>query len=176
MLTRSRPTWELPESAATDEADFLNRRDLCKTIAAGSILAGSASLMGASSAFAATENDPSAHLYPAKRNEAYTLDRDITPEKITTTYNNFYEFGSHKNIWKAAQKLKTRPWDVTIDGMGRKGDEGRYRHAAEIDAAGRTPVPAPLRRGMGHRRSLDRVSDEGRCWTTPNRCRGPSMS
>ena len=39
MLTRSKPTWEMPESEATPEADFLNRRELCKTIAAGSILA-----------------------------------------------------------------------------------------------------------------------------------------
>lgn len=120
MLTRSKPTWELPEAAATDESDFLNRRELCKTIAAGSILAGPASLIGASAAQAATPADPSAGLYPAKRNPAYTLDRDITPEKITTTYNNFYEFGSHKNIWKAAQKLKIRPWEVTIDGMVEK--------------------------------------------------------
>ena len=33
------------------------------------------------------------------------------------TYNNFFEFGSHKKIWKAAQRLKIRPWTVTIDGM-----------------------------------------------------------
>tara|TARA_R110000868_G_scaffold29080_7_gene108332 strand:- start:5972 stop:6964 length:993 start_codon:yes stop_codon:yes gene_type:complete len=125
MLTRSKPTWELPESAATDESAFLNRRELCKTIAAGSILAGPAAaigapLFGASSAMAAEAADPSAGMYPAKRNDAYTLDREITPEKITTTYNNFYEFGSHKNIWKAAQKLQTRPWTVTIDGMVEK--------------------------------------------------------
>lgn len=124
MLTRSKPTWEMPESEATSEADFLNRRELCKTIAAGSILAaGSIPLLGAGSASAATPDpavDPSASLYPAKRNEAYKLDREITSEKIATTYNNFYEFGSHKNIWKAAQKLETRPWTVTIDGMVEK--------------------------------------------------------
>lgn len=121
MLTRSKPTWEIPESEATPEADFLNRRELCKTIAAGSILAaGSVPLIGAGSASAATPADPSAGMYPAKRNEAYTLDREVTPEKIATTYNNFYEFGSHKNIWKAAQKLETRPWTVTIDGMVEK--------------------------------------------------------
>ena len=117
MLTRSKPTWEMPESAATDESDFLNRRELCKIIAAGSILAGPASVIGASSAWAATPEDPSAGLYPAKRNEAYKLDREITPEKITTTYNNFYEFGSHKSIYKAAQALKTSPWAITIDGL-----------------------------------------------------------
>ena len=121
MLTRSKPTWEIPESEATPEADFLNRRELCKTIAAGSILAaGSLPLIGAGTASAATPEDPSAGLYPAKRNEAYKLDRKVTSEKIATTYNNFYEFGSHKNIWKAAQKLQTRPWTVTIDGMVEK--------------------------------------------------------
>ena len=121
MLTRSKPTWEMPESEATPEADFLNRRELCKTIAAGSILAaGSLPLIGAGTASAATPEDPSAGLYPAKRNEAYKLDRQVTSEKIATTYNNFYEFGSHKNIWKAAQKLQTRPWTVTIDGMVEK--------------------------------------------------------
>ena len=121
MLTRSKPTWEMPESEATPEADFFNRRELCKTIAAGSILAaGSLPLIGAGTASAATPEDPSAGLYPAKRNEAYKLDRKVTSEKIATTYNNFYEFGSHKNIWKAAQKLQTRPWTVTIDGMVEK--------------------------------------------------------
>ena len=121
MLTRSKPTWEMPESEATPEADFFNRRELCKTIAAGSILAaGSLPLIGAGTASAATPGDPSAGLYPAKRNEAYKLDRKVTSEKIATTYNNFYEFGSHKNIWKAAQKLQTRPWTVTIDGMVEK--------------------------------------------------------
>ena len=113
----------MPESQATAEADFFNRRELCKTIAAGSILAaGSGPLIGAwyAAEAAPTPADLSSGLYPAKRNEAYKLDREITPEKITTTYNNFYEFGSHKNIWKAAQKLQTRPWIVTIDGLVEK--------------------------------------------------------
>lgn len=113
----------MPEAEATAEADFFNRRELCKTIAAGSILAaGSGPLIGAwyAAEAAPTTADLSSGLYPAKRNEAYKLDREITPEKITTTYNNFYEFGSHKNIWKAAQKLQTRPWIVTIDGLVEK--------------------------------------------------------
>ena len=116
MLTRSRPAWALPEAAATPEPVFLNRRELCKSVAAGSILAAVPVLAGAAGAAA----DPSAGLYPAPRNDAYRLDRAVTPEKIATTYNNFYEFGSHKNIWKAAQKLKVRPWTVTIDGMVEK--------------------------------------------------------
>ena len=38
--------------------------------------------------------DPTADLYPAKRNEKYVLDRPVTDEKINTNYNNFFEFGS----------------------------------------------------------------------------------
>ena len=121
MLTRSKRSWEIPEREAAPESVFLNRRELCKTVAAGSILAAAAPLVGlADKAFAATETDPSASLYPAPRNPAYTLDRKITPENLVTTYNNFYEFGSQKNIWRAAQKLPIRPWTVTFDGMVEK--------------------------------------------------------
>jgi sulfoxide reductase catalytic subunit YedY len=69
---------------------------------------------------AAPAPDPSAGLYPAKRNERYTLDRPITDEKLSTTYNNYYEYGSQKTIAEDAQKLPIRPWTVTIDGMVEK--------------------------------------------------------
>jgi methionine sulfoxide reductase catalytic subunit len=61
--------------------------------------------------------DPSLALYPAQRNAAYVLDRDITPERLATSYNNFYEFGSSKNIWRAAEALPIRPWEIRIDGL-----------------------------------------------------------
>src|SRR5215510_4435975 len=61
--------------------------------------------------------DPTKDLYPASRNEKYTLDRPVTDEKINTSYNNFYEFGSSKSVAKAAQALKLRPWTIKIDGM-----------------------------------------------------------
>jgi sulfoxide reductase catalytic subunit YedY len=110
MLIRNRRPWELPESAATSEGAFWSRRELMKAIAAGPILA------AAGSAFAA-EEDPTAGLYPAQRNLRYMVDRPITEQKFVETYNNFYEFGSHKEIAKAAQALKVRPWQVKIDGM-----------------------------------------------------------
>ena len=66
---------------------------------------------------------PTKDLYPLKRNETFTLDRPITDEKINTSYNNFYEFGGSKNIVKAAQALKLRPWTVKIDGMVEKAQE-----------------------------------------------------
>ena len=33
------------------------------------------------------------------------------------SFNNFYEFGSHKAIAPAAQALRLRPWQVRIDGL-----------------------------------------------------------
>ncbi len=123
MLIRVKRGWELPESAATPEDAFLNRRRLLKGLAAGPILAAGspfAAALSLGTAAAAGDDDPSADLYPAPRNERFKLDRPLTDEEITGKYNNFYEFGSHKKIWKAAQKLKTRPWTVAIDGLVEK--------------------------------------------------------
>lgn len=117
MLIKIPRGWELPEAMATDEAVFIDRRNLMKGLAAGSILAATSTALPWRGANAATgDEDPSAHLYPLKRNEKFKLDRDITPADVNAKYNNFYEFGSHKEIWQAAQKLPIRPWIVTIDG------------------------------------------------------------
>ena len=106
--------WELPESAATPESVFLNRRHIVQGLALGGIAATMPGL-----AFGANDpDDPSAGLYPVARNESYIAGegRKLTPEDTATRYNNFYEFGTSKKIWKAAQRLKIRPWDVRIDG------------------------------------------------------------
>src|SRR5271154_5575419 len=113
MYIRRKRGWELPESTATDEAVFHDRRRLVQAIAAGPILA--AGLLRGHGALA--DADPSAGLYPVKRNPKYTLDRPLTDEKYPTTYNNFYEFGTDKDIVQAAQALPIRPWTITIDGM-----------------------------------------------------------
>lgn len=112
MLTRLRKGWELPESAATPESVYLNRRQLIRAAGAGALFA---TMPG----FAArAEDGPIApELYPAPRNDLFTVERDLTPEDLATTYNNYYEFGSYKNISMAAQALQLRPWAVTIDGM-----------------------------------------------------------
>lgn len=113
MLIKRRRGWELPESAATPEAAYLNRRDLLLGMGMATI----GGTLPVAAAFA-QEADPSAKLYPVTRNAKYTLDRPITAEKLATTYNNFYEFSGDKSIWRDAQKrMKVRPWMVKIDGM-----------------------------------------------------------
>ena len=104
--------WELPERVATPEHLFFNRRAFLAATGAALVAPGLAAAQSAADA-----SDPSAHFYPAKRNEKYVLDRPITDEAINTTYNNFYEFGSSKTISRAAQALQLRPWTVKIDGM-----------------------------------------------------------
>jgi sulfoxide reductase catalytic subunit YedY len=118
MLIKRKRGWELPESAATPEAVYLNRRQLMKGAAGGGILA--ASSLIATPLLAQDAADPSAKLYPVKRNETYTLDRPVTQERLATTYNNFYEFGTDKSIVSDAKKLQIRPWMVKIDGMVEK--------------------------------------------------------
>jgi sulfoxide reductase catalytic subunit YedY len=115
MWIRRRRGWEIPESQATAEAVFLNRREL---LAGGGAVAG-ASALGACPALAQAA-DPTFDLYPAKPNAAYVLDRPITPEKFSADYNNFYEFGSSKSVAAAARALKVRPWTVKVDGLVEK--------------------------------------------------------
>ena len=111
--------WEIPERNATPEHLVFNRRAL---------LAGGVGVLALAPYAARAQRiadlaklpDPSANLYPAKRNETYKLDRKITDEKINDHYNNFYEFGTQKDIAEAAQALPVRPWTVKIDGMVEK--------------------------------------------------------
>ena len=111
MYIKKHKSWALPEHLATDEHVYLNRRQLLSRI--GLAGAGLAALqLPFASALAAPITG-----FPAPQNDAYSLDRPLTMEEEATTYTNFYEFGSSKNIWRKAQKLVTDPWMVTIDGM-----------------------------------------------------------
>ncbi|WP_375594388.1 protein-methionine-sulfoxide reductase catalytic subunit MsrP [Algihabitans albus] len=134
MLIKRRRGWELPESAATPEPIYHGRRRFLRSAAAGSVLVGAGGLLaacdepaqadgsglnegpGALQMAQAASDDPSAQLYPVPRNEAFVLDREITEERLAITYNNFYEFGSSKNIWQRAQDLPIRPWTISLTG------------------------------------------------------------
>jgi sulfoxide reductase catalytic subunit YedY len=127
MLIKRVRGWELPESTATPEAGYRDRRRFLKGLATGPMLLSAGSLLGLAACdetdrVEAKEKsepapDPSAHLYPVPRNMRYRVERPLTPERLITTYNNFYEFGSHKRIFERAQALPIRPWTVTFDGM-----------------------------------------------------------
>ncbi len=136
MLIKCPHGWELPESAATDESIYWDRRRFLRGLAAGGMVS---SLPFGQARSAVPGDDPSSHLYPLPRNDTYKLDRPLTNEAIASTNNNFYEFGSHKQIAKAAQKLPIRPWTVVLDGLVEK------ERALDIDdLLGRMPLEERL--------------------------------
>ncbi len=107
--------WEIPERLATPEHLFFDRRAFLKATAAATATVLAPEL--ATAQRIADLPDPTKDLYPVKRNERYALDRAVTEERINTNYNNFYEFSSSKNVARAAQNLRLRPWTIKIDGM-----------------------------------------------------------
>ncbi|HYA74455.1 MAG TPA: protein-methionine-sulfoxide reductase catalytic subunit MsrP [Roseiarcus sp.] len=109
MRYHRRHGWEIRAGETTPESIFLDRRAFVAGAGAFAAYGGLTRPAGAD------EPDATASLYPAKRNDAYALDREVTPEKINLNYNNFYEFGTSKHL--SADGLKTRPWMVTIDGL-----------------------------------------------------------
>jgi len=118
MTPHHRPGWYLPERATTPEDVFQARRRLLKTAAAGSVLAATGLPRAAAAApEGPPEGDPTASLYPVPRNDAYGAARPLSDEDQAVTYNNYYEFGSSKTIWRRAQDLPIRPWTVRIDGL-----------------------------------------------------------
>ena len=111
MFLKKNKVWNLKESSITSESIFNKRRKIIKNLAIGSLVVPSASLIP----FTAFSS-----FYPPITNNFYKVDRVLTKESLATTYTNFYEFGSSKNIWRRAAQLKTDPWLLTIDGLVNK--------------------------------------------------------
>ena len=110
MHIRKNRSWELPDSAVTDESHYLRRREFLRTfgfgLAATAILP--ATMRAASSGF------------PDSLNSAYKLDGvKLTPYDSVTTYNNFYEWGLAKDQPSklANNGWQTEPWTIEIGGL-----------------------------------------------------------
>ena len=111
MFIKRQKIWNIKESSITSEFFFKSRRKILKNLAVGSLVVPGTSLIS----FPAFSS-----FYPPTTNNSYKVDREITKESLATTYTNFYEFGSSKNIWRRASQLKTDPWLLTIDGLVNK--------------------------------------------------------
>jgi sulfoxide reductase catalytic subunit YedY len=98
----------LPTSEITPREVFLNRRALIAGAAAGV-----GGLLLPDIAGAAQRIEP----LNARRNPAFAPADPPTDKKLSTTYNNYYEFGTSKNgPAREAASLNTRPWTVEIVG------------------------------------------------------------
>jgi methionine sulfoxide reductase catalytic subunit len=92
-----RKGWEIPATLVTPEAAFLNRRQAL-ALAGISVLGIGGNAQAATNATFADAGRP------------------VTEESYNTTYNNFYEFGTSKQIFSAAEALPVKPWQIAIDG------------------------------------------------------------
>jgi sulfoxide reductase catalytic subunit YedY len=110
-----RPDWQLPESAATPEQVFLNRRRFLRDL--GFAGAGLAALSTGLGRLSAAEAKAAAKLFPAKRNPDFNPGWPLTDEKTAGTYNNFYEFSLGKDVYKYVDKFTTEPWKVEVTGL-----------------------------------------------------------
>ncbi|GJM27218.1 MAG: protein-methionine-sulfoxide reductase catalytic subunit MsrP [Phycisphaerae bacterium] len=110
-----RPSWYLPDSAATDEAAFLNRRDFLKALGFGGLMAG-----GLAAPSFAQGPTPTAELALPEfvRNPKFAdVGRAITEQYVGTTFNNFWEFTQGKNVHDYAKDFNLDPYTFTIDGL-----------------------------------------------------------
>ncbi|HEX4365809.1 MAG TPA: molybdopterin-dependent oxidoreductase, partial [Rhodopila sp.] len=102
--------WEVTERQVTPEHVMLKRRSLLKGATAMTILPA-----GALSSRTAWADAPISQDVPVKHD--FKPGRPVTEEKYATTYNNYYEFDESKDLWRAAQAMKTSPWTIEIAGM-----------------------------------------------------------
>ncbi len=131
MVTiRCVPSWHLPSCLTTPENVFWHRRDVLRALGLGTAalalpqLASAAPDPPAAPKASAKMVQPAigalyGERFPAKRNAVYTLgDRPLTPEAISTQYNNFYEFTIDKDrVWELAQGYPVVPWQIKVKGL-----------------------------------------------------------
>ncbi|MDJ0866799.1 MAG: protein-methionine-sulfoxide reductase catalytic subunit MsrP [Myxococcota bacterium] len=97
-----RPPDPIPAGEITDRAVFLRRRELL----GGALGAAATALLPGCS----QDEAPPPLAMPPTPDE-------ITAKVLTTTYNNFYEFGTSKQApAERAHTLRPRPWSVAIEG------------------------------------------------------------
>lgn len=121
-IIRVPKSWEIPEREVTPEAAFFNRRRFLKTLMGATLGASIMPILGCQqseeSKVTLSTSLSRTKLTSVKRNPLFAeVDRPITEETLAGRYNNYYEFGSGKSIWQAAQALPTEDWKVEVTGL-----------------------------------------------------------
>lgn len=130
---RRAPREIVEEGGLTSESAYFGRREVLRALGFGGLAVAASPLLlgrGATGLLAqpAPETFPPAvgskydDLFPAKRNKTYDFaPLPETPEKITGSYNNFYEFTTDKaRVWRMAKDFVASPWTVQVKGAVEK--------------------------------------------------------
>ena len=109
MFFKRTKKWSNSKKNVTPEQIYFNRRTILKGLGFTSIPLSIDSLLFANQDYK----------YHYVNNNKYFMDQDrsLTDELKVTNYNNFYEFGTTKNIKRKAQKLSVSPRNIKIDGL-----------------------------------------------------------
>ncbi|MCH9649855.1 MAG: protein-methionine-sulfoxide reductase catalytic subunit MsrP [Deltaproteobacteria bacterium] len=120
--------WLLPNSQGTPEGVFLNRRQVLRSLGYSSLglvlgantgcdldLGGFRHRRRTAGALGRRFRDR----FPARRNLDFGIgDRSLTPEEVSSSTNNFYEFSTNKGaVWELAQGYPVDPWVVEVGGL-----------------------------------------------------------
>ncbi|OUR73593.1 mononuclear molybdenum enzyme YedY [Arcobacter sp. 31_11_sub10_T18] len=99
----------IKQNDITPEGLFNDRRKFLK-LGAAAVVANSAIVD-----LLAEDKYPTSNLMYKK--DSNPLDLDLNTFEQITSYNNFYEFSTSKDIKKLVHTLKPNPWSITIDGL-----------------------------------------------------------
>ena len=113
--------WEIPESQATPESDYINRRKFIKNMgmaSAGALLFSTAACADKKKGVAKQLEPYQEQTLAAENNANFTIKRQMTDELVAATYNNYYEFTNRKSdVWKKMTNFRDRPWAVEVSGL-----------------------------------------------------------
>ncbi len=129
IFPRIRPSWQLKEHQATAETVFFNRkrsrRQFLKTTMGAGIGIGSAVALNSCRPPLSEDNRAEFEAtlgrqlsgFRAHPNFGPLPESPTTVQQYASRFNNFYEFGGTKNIWRKAQALPSEDWKLTVDGL-----------------------------------------------------------
>jgi sulfoxide reductase catalytic subunit YedY len=113
---------DIRSSEITPKSLYLNRRKFL----AGAAIAGAAAAtgLGLREIVSPSATVLAGNKIDGVKKSALSTTETVTPCKDVTNYNNYYEFSTEKDEpAKLAQKFRTRPWKVKIDGLVDKKQE-----------------------------------------------------
>ena len=124
-----KPDWQISESQATPHSVYVNRRKFIKQLGLGSLAIPAIVANCRPAEHSVQEKQASKasmqvairDLFPARRNDKYTLDRPLTDELVAGLYNNYYEFTTDKDrVAELARDFIIDPWRIEISGLVNK--------------------------------------------------------
>ena len=115
MLIKQKISSDIKSSEITPESVFMNRRRFIQSAAIAGLIPGILPKDALGSAVGEKLNNVNTSLF--------STTQEPTSYDLVTTYNNFYEFGTRKDMpARVARDFKTKPWTVNVEGeVGKPG-------------------------------------------------------